>query len=308
MRALKLAAGVGAGLAVLSIAGKALASSTSSRRDATSPGLTIERGGLYVPDEARPYGPYHGSRRPAGLPSVVARAHGSAGDLRIDGLLSTETARLANQTYQSRFKVAPARVDIYRVRLASKPGAAVPYAQKVAAEHQLGDTFVRTMANLVQREGEGGTWAAPARNFNVPCQTKAVDGARRCTVIDAPRTGTLITAWGAFQWNRDAGRDLHTLDDLGLTAPSIPRDWMPWDWSPHDEIAIPVEYYAQLFALVKRRGGNDRDAARGVRLWHTGPSRFRRYIAAGASDRAWSQVDATIANRIDRHLADAGVA
>ena len=52
----------------------------------------------------------------------------------------------------------------------------------------------------------------------------------------------------------------------------------------------------------------DRDAARGMRLWHTGPTRFRRFLERGADPRAWSRVDPTYARRIDRHLTHAGIA
>lgn len=59
---------------------------------------------------------------------------------------------------------------------------------------------------------------------------------------------------------------------------------------------------------MRKRGRSERDAARGVRLWHTGPSRFRTYLTAGADTAAWARIDAKVTGRIDHHLANAGIA
>ncbi len=310
--------GAGAGIATLALVGKALASRSAAappppqRPNPSHPPSQKPRefyDGLYMPDAGAPFGPHHGARRPPGLPGVVVVAAGNAGVLRIDGMFSAPTVLTANRVYRERHGIAPTDVAAVRVREASARGAALPVVRRIAAEQQLGDAFVQTMVNLAQYEGEGGTFGVPARTFNVPCRTRDLDRLRRCTTVDAPRSGTLITAWGVFQWNRDAGRDLHTLDDLGLRAPEIPAEWMPWDWTARQEVALPIGYYAQLWALVKKRPGRtDRDAARGVRLWHTGPTRFRRYITDGADPSAWAKVDRVVATRIDRHLARAGVA
>lgn len=301
---------LGAGLSLLLAATAASASTPAEprtrRRDPLEPSTV--RGGLYVPDEDAPYGPYHIIRRPRGLPLMVAEIHGPRGVLRFDGLRAAEAEAAGRRLYFQRFGVAATRVRHVPVRLASSRGAALPHVRAFAARHGLGEAFVKTMVNLAKKEGEGGTFAVAARNFNAGCQTASADRARRCTPVDAPRAGNLITAWGVFQWNRDAGRYLSALDDLGLRAPAIASDWMPWDWSARQELELPIDYYAQLWRLVRRRGGTARDAARGVRLWHTGPTRFRRFYTAGADARAWSRVDAPVAKRIDRHLADAGVA
>ena len=215
---------------------------------------------------------------------------------------------LAHRVYAVRHGRRATLVTAEPVRKASARGAAVRPVTEVAHRAGLGEAFVRTVTHLARTEGEGGSFAVPARNFNAPCTTKIPDRMRRCTLVDAPRSGALITAWGVFQWNRDAGRDLAALDELGLRAPAIPSDWMPWDWSATDEIAIPIDYYAQLWRLVRRRGGSPLDAARGMRLWHTGPTRFRRFLEHGADPRAWARVDPTYARRIDRHLNHAGIA
>lgn len=150
------------------------------------------------------------------------------------------------------------------------------------------------MIQLARTEGEGGTWAVAARNFAAACTTTIPHRRRLCTTVDAPRDRSipLITAWGVFQWNRDAGRELHTLDDLGLRAPPIASDWMPWDWSALDEVRIPIEYYAQLWALIRRRRRTARDAApRGAPLAHRrhsiSPLSQAGRRRATASPRTW---------------------
>lgn len=265
-------------------------------------------GAGYIPDEANPYGPKHRTRRPPGLPVFIADAIGPAGRVRVDGISEGVTEGLAHRVYAQRYGHRASLVTVTPVRKASARGAAVRPVAEQAHKAGLGEAFVRTLTHLAKTEGEGGTFAVPARNFNAPCTTKVPDRARRCTLVEAPRWGTLITAWGVFQWNRDAGRMLAALDDLGLRAPAMPPDWMPWDWSATEEIAVPIDYYAQLWALVRRRGGSPLDAARGARLWHTGPARFRRYLARGADPRAWVQVEPLYARRIDHHLNGAGVA
>ena len=264
---------------------------------------------FYAPSVAAPYGPYHGTRRPPGLPTLVVEASGSGGRVLVDGIDATAARAQATQAFKARFKVEPTRVSVRPVRRASAPGAALRPIAEMAAKHGHGEVFVKTITHLAKTEGEGGTFAVPARNFNTACTTTALHAQRLCTPVDAPRSAQrqIITAWGVFQWNRDAGRDLKTLNGLGLRAPFVPDDWMPWDWSAAEEIAIPINYYAQIWALVRQRGGTERDAARGMRLWHVGPTYFRRYLDRGPGPAAWIQVDAKVASKIDHHLKNAGV-
>ena len=264
---------------------------------------------FYTPSATAPFGPYHGTRRPPGLPTLIVEASGSGGRVMVDGIDATAARAQAIQAFKGRFKVEPSRVSVRPVRHASAPGAALRPIAEMATKHGHGEVFVKTITHLAKTEGEGGTFAVPARNFNTACTTTALHAKRLCTPVDAPRDDKrqLITAWGVFQWNRDAGRDLKTLDGIGLRAPFVPDDWMPWDWSAAEEIAIPINYYAQIWALVRQRGGAERDAARGMRLWHVGPTYFRRYLDRGAGPAAWIQVDAKVASRIDHHLTNAGV-
>ncbi|MEZ4437377.1 MAG: hypothetical protein R3F65_33710 [bacterium] len=265
---------------------------------------------LYTPVAGLPYGPYHRTRRPPGLPLFVATAAGGGKRVVVDGLVEGEARAKAASAFQKQFKATPSSVSVRPVRRASARGAAVEHVAAQAERRGHGQAFVDTMVHLAKTEGEGGTFAVPARNFKAPCTSTALNRRRLCTTVDAPRNSGpgVITAWGVFQWNRDAGRQLHTLDNLGLRAPAIHPDWMPWDWTAAEEIAIPINYYAQLWALVRRRGRTVLDAARGVRLWHTGPSRFRRYLARGANPRAWAAVQTRVSETIDNHLKHAGVA
>ncbi|MEZ4437046.1 MAG: hypothetical protein R3F65_32015 [bacterium] len=188
-------------------------------------------------------------------------ATASAGDRRvvIDAIDEQQARDLAARTFNQQFKSSPSSVEVRPLRLASARGAALEPVAAQAAGHGHGQVFVDTVTHLAKTEGEGGTFAVPARNFHAACATTAVNRRRLCTIVDAPRPESrrLVTAWGVFQWNRDAGRDLHTLDGLGLRAPYIPTDWMLWDWTAAEEIAIPINYYAQLWTLVRKRGGSE---------------------------------------------------
>ncbi len=305
------AAGIAAGAVALGRAVAGPASTPEPRlipSPPTSPTRTVPGRIRYTPDASEPYGPKHKRRRPSGLPTLVGIASGPEGVVRVDGLDSKRLLALTNRIYSLRFKARPAGFKAERVRNASRPGAALAPIADVSRQTGLGESFVKTMVHLAKTEGEGGTFAVPARNFNAACRTTKINRRRLCTPVDAPRgDAPLITAWGVFQWNRDAGRELAILDNLGLKAPPIPADWQPWDWSATEEIAVPIDYYAQLWRLVRKRGGTVRDAARGVRLWHTGPNRFRRYYNRGADAKAWTRVQTKVTSRIDRHLAHAGV-
>jgi hypothetical protein len=271
--------------------------------------VTDARDEEYLASSTAPFGPYHGIRRPSGLPLIVVEAVGNAGRIMFDGMDEAQTRREAVEAFGQRFKMSPSRVHVHRVRHASARGAAIGPVAEQATRHGHGHAFVKAITQLARTEGEGGTFGVAARNFNAGCATRGIHAKRLCTPVDVPRPPkSLITAWGVFQWNRDAGRLLHALNGLGLRAPPIPGDWMPWDWTAAEEIVIPINYYAQLWALVRRQGGSELDAARGVRLWHTGPSRFRKFLNDGVNAVAWTLVPRAVAEPIDKHLKNAGIA
>ncbi|MEZ4437282.1 MAG: hypothetical protein R3F65_33230 [bacterium] len=58
-----------------------------------------------------------------------------------------------------------------------------------------------------------------------------------------------------------------------------------------EEIAIPINY-AQLWALVRRHGGSERDALAARACGTSALSYFRAYLRSGAGAAAWTNVDA----------------
>jgi hypothetical protein len=172
-------------------------------------------------------------------------------------------------------------------RLTSKPGAAFPFIEQLARDQWLGDVFVITVRHLSETES-GGLFARPANTFDARPQSQR------------PAGKPLITAWGAFQFNRGAWQSL----------PEVPSTESPWESTPYDEIARPIRKYAELFADVLGATGSDLDAARGVRLWHRTPTGYQQYLRNGERRgfaAAWRQVPANHRTVVDRHLRNAGI-
>jgi hypothetical protein len=172
-------------------------------------------------------------------------------------------------------------------RLASMRGAARLYIEQIARAQMLDEVFVTTIRHLADTES-GGRFALPANKFDARSQANRPAGKR------------LITAWGAFQFNRDAWRSL----------PGVAQTVFPWDSTPYDEITRPIQKYAELYFNVLGAGGSDLDAARGVRLWHRTPAGYRQYLGGGQRQgfsTAWQRVSAQHRSAVDEHLRKAGV-
>jgi hypothetical protein len=172
-------------------------------------------------------------------------------------------------------------------RQTSAPGAAVPWIEQIARTHGLGDVFVRTVRHLAETES-GARFGLPANIFDA----RAAD--------QRPPGKKLITAWGAFQFNRDAWRAL----------PGVSAAAFPWDSTPREELSRPIDRYARLYRDVIAAGGSPVDAARGIRLWHKTPGGFRAYVKTGRSSgfgAAWQQVSADRRQIIDRRLGESGI-
>jgi hypothetical protein len=172
-------------------------------------------------------------------------------------------------------------------RRTSAAGAALPWIDQIAGAHGLGDVFVRTVRHLAETES-GACFGLPAHTFDArpPAQRPAGKG--------------LITAWGAFQFNRDAWRSL----------PGVSKTAFPWDSTPREELARPIERYSRLYRDVIAAGGSPFDAARGIRLWHKTPAGFRAYVKTGRSsgfETAWQQVSAKRRQIIDARLRESGI-
>jgi len=152
------------------------------------------------------------------------------------------------------------------VRHASVDEGAAGYVVMLAREESLGENFVRTIVSLADKESSM-TFARPANNFN--------------STIPRP-----ITAWGVFQWNADAWDRLGATDrgyihwTLRITpvAPASKLRTYPWQQTALQEVEWPIRYYGRVWQSIKMRGGRDIDAARGTYMWHSGPTRLRRYL------------------------------
>ena len=198
------------------------------------------------------------------------------------------------------------------VRRASQRGAAMSAVRAAARSHGLGAAFVSVLEVLADNESNA-TYALPARVFNNLPPSQRGSGER------------LITAWGVFQFNRDAWtRALQRL----LPDPQwrqgrvswIPRGQagcenplgciFPWDCTAEEEVELPVARYAQLFQAVRQAGGTDFHAARGIRFWHRAPSLHQGYVEDGALtgfDAAWSRLPQRYTSNIDASLRAAGL-
>lgn len=178
-----------------------------------------------------------------------------------------------------------------RVRKASRYGAAVAAIEAWAKDQNMEQAFAEAAVRLAKNES-GARFGLPANNFDARC-TCGVQSARDCTMVDGcdPNSG-VITAWGVFQYNRDAWRS--ETGDLSF----------PWDASAAQEVEIPLARYATLWHNAKRAGGNDLDAERAIRLWHMSPGNARAFIdRLEQSPRyAWNQVPAKYRTILDQKV------
>lgn len=148
-----------------------------------------------------------------------------------------------------------------------------------AESTRLGSTFVKACQQMALTES-GATYALPARTFNndPPAQRPPGKG--------------LITAWGVFQYNRDAWT-------ARIPGPQrrTRRSWVPngtagceaaegcvypWDCTEKEEIVIPIEHFARTFREIRDAGGSEEAAAMGIRIRHKSPGvAYRQYLDVG---------------------------
>ncbi len=207
-------------------------------------------------------------------------------NLVVDDQFIPELASTLGQEYGSKFKsnLPPGLPDT--ARQTSEKEAALPYVEQLARQQGLDETFVQTVKHLAKTESKG-QFARPANIFDARPPS------------ERPEDKGLITAWGVFQFNRDAWRSL-TGD----------KEAFPWEATPYEEISKPIQKYAELYSAVLDKGGNMVDAARGIRLWHMRPNQYRQYSKNGGKQgfsEAWKKIDKNRRAKIDNHLNNAGV-
>ena len=147
----------------------------------------------------------------------------------------------------------------------------VPLVESVAAQQRLGQTFIDVVTHLAETESH----ATPGLPARPPYRASA--------------------GWGIFQFNEGAWHGMGQ-GHYGCPSPgpSEVRNQNAWDANLGDELRIPIRMYACLYRTVRTQGGSELDAARGVRLWHSGLSYFRTYLRraseVGSFGGAWADL------------------
>jgi hypothetical protein len=195
------------------------------------------------------------------------------------------------------------------VRKAGAAMSALPHVRDLARKQGLGEVFIGTVEQMAVTES-GARFALPANSFNAKPPSE--------------RGGKpLITAWGTFQFNRDAWTCLFAEEERKLRKSYRTNGTLgcsgcggkggcvfPWDSTAYEEITRPINHYAELFREVRAGGGSEIDAARGLRLWHISPTAYRGWRDRGKRagfNVAWQQVSSSLKQRITTFLRHAGV-
>jgi hypothetical protein len=192
-------------------------------------------------------------------------------------------------------------------RLTSTAGAARSFIERTAQAQELGETFLELVLHLAQTES-GQMFARPANNFDArpPEERQGRD---------------LVTAWGVFQFNRDAWTALIPAGEHSSKPSHVPQGTSgcsaapgcvyPWDSTPYEEILLPIQKYAQIYQAITSTGGSALDAARGVRLWQRSPhGTYPQYVENGRQQgfaAAWQAVNAADRELVDQHLRAANI-
>ena len=157
-------------------------------------------------------------------------------------------------------------------------GDALPVIAEVTRNDRV--PFQKWAVELAKHES-GATLALPANIFDArPAEQR-------------PAGKSLITAWGALQFNAPAIRGLRNRLKWvpGSTGePSITDRTMPWDLDRVQEIAIPLNRYRQVYLAALSRGFNDFDALSVTGLVHAGTGYARPVFTAGPSGM-WQAVE-----------------
>lgn len=210
------------------------------------------------------------------------------------------------------------------VRRCSRPRAALGLAESIAERHRIGQAFTITMRHLCLTES-GGMFGRPADTFDARATRDAYELVMRTGGPDrsphVPRDGAgwryntwviedghrqvdgdanpddnLITAWGCYQFNRDAIREL----GAGVA-------W-PWLLDVEAEVALPVGHYARIWRQVAAGRTTDVDCAAMVRLYHRSPRAYGDALPdVLAGHGALATMPASHRSIIKRHLTNSGL-
>jgi hypothetical protein len=190
------------------------------------------------------------------------------------------------ESYGSRWKTRRPPGLPVNARQTGERSSALPYVESIAQQHDLGSTFVRAVIHMCERES-GGRFALPANIYNT---------------LPKPQRGgdAYISAWGAFQFNRDAWRAL----------PGVSQTAYPWECTAYEELSRPIARYAELFRSLKTAGASDHDCARALRLWHMAPSVYNTYVRNAQRvgfAQAWLSAPEQYRSKAEQFAAEAGL-
>ncbi len=193
-------------------------------------------------------------------------------------------------------------------RKTSTKAAAISFVQKEAQQQGLGALFVKAVAQMAKTESQG-RFALPAIKFNNNPPSRRPPGEK------------LITAWGVFQFNRDAWTALVPVSERNSYKSFKPKGdsgcrssagcVYPWNSTPEEEISRPIKRYAELFREIKNAGGSDIDGAVGLRLWHISPvGLYKPWLGIGRRSgfrAAWDSLSSSKKLRILSFIKNAGI-
>lgn len=178
-------------------------------------------------------------------------------------------------------------------RLCSLADAARPFIREFARSG--GPEFVQLVEHLAETES-GAMLGRPANNFDARPE-------------NARGGASLITAWGCFQWNRDAIQNARHMAAIGIPGFATPARF-GWEWSADDELRLPIAMYRQIWDWARARRATALDAARAVRLWHQVSGVGRQHLERAARTHwqvSWALVPEERRAIVDRHIRAVGL-
>lgn len=148
----------------------------------------------------------------------------------------------------------------------SEREAAYPYVEEIARRLGANRIIQQAILSLVDNESSG--------QFNRPADA-----------FDDPRR----RSWGVYQplgssWRgmADSPRSYWYPRQQVMPPEVLEHAYDPWGASPYEQIVYSTTRYVLAANNIKRLGGNDVDAARGIRIYHSGSPKLIKYIEGAA--------------------------